>query len=240
MADFNLANRRGLDAVITALSVAPKQEIRWVDEEEKQASSVQVLRGTMERDMARLLEATGGDMDVATNMIIYEDADVDLERYGRLLQDTKRIYVSDHGDIVYKVEHWEALYTPDGEEIQRGPKEITEGNVAGEIPVQWAGERGAVPRSLAYRRFVFSHTLQLAHTNGLTYDFLYEMARELEAKDVFMLVRAGLKGTEPLVFRRAGLPYRGFLEGRTEGKKYMLLLHLSSLELKRPSPDDLP
>jgi hypothetical protein len=32
------------------------------------------------------------------------------------------------------------------------------------------------------------------------------------------------------------MPYRGFLEGRTRGDTYRLVLHLSNLELKAPKP----
>ena len=49
-----------------------------------------------------------------------------------------------------------------------------------------------------------------------------------------MLLGAGPKGNQPLILRRGSVPYRGFLEGRTQGDKYCLLLHLSNLELKPP------
>jgi hypothetical protein len=60
------------------------------------------------------------------------------------------------------------------------------------------------------------------------------MARQLEAKDSLMLLGAGPKGNQPLILRRGGSPYRGFLEGRTQGDKYCLILHFSNLELKAP------
>ena len=47
-----------------------------------------------------------------------------------------------------------------------------------------------------------------------------------------MLVGAGPKGNQPLILTRGGQQYRGFLEGRTEGEKYCLILHLSNMELK--------
>jgi hypothetical protein len=47
-----------------------------------------------------------------------------------------------------------------------------------------------------------------------------------------MLLGAGLKGNEPLIFQDNGKPYRAFLEGRIEGEGYLLLMHLSNLELK--------
>jgi hypothetical protein len=86
----------------------------------------------------------------------------------------------------------------------------------------------------AVRKFVFVQKMQLAHVNGLTYDFLYGMAKELEAKNSLLLLGAGPKSNQPLILRRNGMPYRGFLEGRTRGDAYRLVLHLSNLELKAP------
>jgi len=74
----------------------------------------------------------------------------------------------------------------------------------------------------------------LAHINGLTYDFLYSMAKELEAKESLLLLGRRAKSNQPLVLRRGGTAYRGFLEGRDEGRPYRLVLHLSNLELKAP------
>jgi hypothetical protein len=48
---------------------------------------------------------------------------------------------------------------------------------------------------------------------------------------IFMLA-GGVKGNEPLVFQDGGKTYRAFLEGRIRGNSYILLIHLSNLELK--------
>ena len=85
------------------------------------------------------------------------------------------------------------------------------------------------------KRFVFIRSLQLFHRDGLTYDYLFGIASELAADNVVVLLGAGAKGNEPLVFQANGTPYRGFLEGRVKDKSYQLLLHLSNMELKRPS-----
>jgi hypothetical protein len=61
------------------------------------------------------------------------------------------------------------------------------------------------------------------------------MAKELEEAESLLALGAGPKSTLPLVLRRGGSQYRGFLEGRTQGDKYCLLLHLSNLELKAPA-----
>ena len=47
-----------------------------------------------------------------------------------------------------------------------------------------------------------------------------------------MLIGAGEKGIEPLVFQNGGKAYRAFLEGRVNDKGYVLIMHLSNLELK--------
>ena len=72
----------------------------------------------------------------------------------------------------------------------------------------------------------------MQHINGLTYDFLYDMAKKLADANAMMLVGAGAKGVEPLVMSNGGTPYRAFLEGRVDGDKYALILRLTNLELK--------
>ena len=58
------------------------------------------------------------------------------------------------------------------------------------------------------------------------------MLLDLYLRGDLMLVGAGPKGNQPLVLTRGGQQYRGFLEGRTQGDKYCLILHLSNMELK--------
>jgi hypothetical protein len=123
---------------------------------------------------------------------------------------------------------------PDGSLRERRPRKVMETNLAGEQPLRWSCV--FIKKEVACRKFVLSTKVQLHHTNGLTYDFLFRMAKELEAKDSLMLLGAGPKSNQPLIIRRGGSPYRGFLEGRTEGDKYALILHFSDLELKTPTP----
>jgi hypothetical protein len=58
------------------------------------------------------------------------------------------------------------------------------------------------------------------------------MAKELHEQDALMLLVGGEKGNEPLVFQDGGKTYRAFLEGRIKDNSYILLMHLSNLELK--------
>ena len=51
------------------------------------------------------------------------------------------------------------------------------------------------------------------------------------------MLAGGKSGKEPLVMNDGGKPYRAFLEGRVNGEKYILILHLTDQELK-PLPKD--
>ena len=101
-----------------------------------------------------------------------------------------------------------------------------------------------MPRTELVRRFVIKRTLQVRHDSGITYDYLYKMAKELDEADAVVLLGAGEKGREPLRFAQNGSPYQAFLEGRVDGPRYKLLMHLSDMELKplpkKPSEGDEP
>ena len=95
--------------------------------------------------------------------------------------------------------------------------------------------RSVMPRWLLVPRFIarrLSIRRQMQHVNGLTYDFLFDMAKKLAEADSMMLVGGGQKGTDPIVMANGGTPYRAFLEGRVDGDRYALILRLTNMELK--------
>jgi hypothetical protein len=239
MGQINLANSRGRDATVTTETVAGGMTIKWVDAGGRAVRPVRILRGTIDRDLESLATRAGGIEKVAAELIA-GDPEIDLETYGTLLGPTSRVYVSPDRQVVTKVDEWEVVRNPDGSERDRRPRKILHSNTHGEVPLRWSGK--LMKKADVVRRFVLAAKLQITHTNGLTYDFLFDMARDLHEKDSLLLVGGGAKGNQPLVFQRGGTPYRGFLEGRIQGDKYLLCLHLANLELKRPTPpgDEAP
>jgi hypothetical protein len=231
MSEINISNSAGRDAAVIAASVRSSLNIRWVDDQGRQAAAVRVLKATVERDTSALARQCGG-MEKVSAALVEGDPEIDLEQVGRYLRETSRVYIEPNGQIVHKVQFWEIVRNPDGSERERRPRKILETNVAGEVPLRWSGK--FIKKEEACRKFVFSGKVQLQHINGLTYDFLFDMAKQLEQKDSLMLVGAGPKSNQPLILKRGGTPYRGFLEGRTQGDKYCLILHFSNLELKAP------
>jgi hypothetical protein len=175
-----------------------------------------------------------GGVEQLTQALIDGDPEIDLEITGSLLRQVSRVYIDSDRTIVHKVTPWEIIRTPEGQIKERRQRNRLPPNVAAEFPLRWSGV--FIKKVDAYRKFVFVTKLQLIHINGLTYDFLYNMAKELHERNALMLLGAGTKSNQPLILRRGATPYRGFLEGRVQDDKYCLILHLSNLELKAPPP----
>ena len=147
------------------------------------------------------------------------------------LADTSRVYVTKKG-IVHLVEEQELLYNPDGTLRDKRPRKKEPQNINTDIPLKWTGK--FIKKKEAVQKFVFTNKKQLVHVNGLTFDFLFDMAKTLDKKDSLLLIRGGEKGDQPIVMNRGGKAYNAFLEGRVKGESYCLILHLSNMELKRP------
>lgn len=232
MGAINLSNSKGRDAVVNTEAVRAPLRVRWLDEKGRSTKLVRVVKATAAHDVAALVKAAGG-LEQVVDALIAGDPEIDLEAFGKALGETSRVYVGGDGAIMHRVQEIEVVRNPDGTERERRPRRPAEPNTATETPLKWSGKM--MKKSEVFNRFVFASKLQIVHVNGLTYDFLFTMARELEAADSVMLVGAGPKSANPLVFQRNGTPYRGFLEGRTQGDRYCLVLHLSNMELKAPA-----
>ena len=160
------------------------------------------------------------------------DPEIDFETIGKRIEGSDLVYLTAKGDILYApptIE--ESIIGPDGIEKERRKPEDIPSNVDDELPVRWTDQK--IPIEDVLKSFSFKRTIQIMHVDGLTYDFLYQMAKELSEEKCMVMIGAEKKGKNPLIFQANGSPYRGFLEGRVQGKKYKLLLHLSNMQLKK-------
>ncbi len=161
------------------------------------------------------------------------DPEVDVEVVGRVVGSTDQVFLSGAGEVLYAAPQViEVISGPLGEERERREPVDVPPTVDSDLPARWTGRQ--IPVGEAVRRFAFRRSLQLFHVDGLTYDYLYGMAKELSEAGVMVRLGGGSKGRKPLILQHNGSPYQGFLEGRIDGDKYKLLLHLTNLELKRP------
>jgi len=224
---INLANKKKRDAQVSLETVGKQRNVIYIDPDGKLTHNVRLLKSTVHQQ--GLTETYS--LDELADEIVKDDPEIDIETFGRYLTETSRVYTN-HDKIVFHVKEEEVITNSEGEEKERRPREVKFQNVNTGVPVPWSNR--LIKKKDAVRKFVFTDTKQIMHTNGLTWDFLFEIAKELYDKDSLMLVGGGKKGNEPLIFQRGGKGFRGFLEGRIEGDSYCLLLHLSNLELKIP------
>jgi hypothetical protein len=238
MGSINLSNSKGRDAMVATVPVRRARKVRYLDSQQRQASTCGILKSTITCDIDALLKQAGGGLDAVAQKLIHSDAEVDVENVGRFLKETRRVFVDQDGKVVHKIKQFEIIRNPDGTERERRPRKVGQANTATELPLKWSGK--LMKKSEVFNRFVFSGKQQIVHINGLTYDFLFGIAKELEEQQSLMLIGAGPKGTSPLIFTRGGQQYRGFLEGRTQAETYLLVLHLSNMELKAPPKVEAP
>lgn len=230
MPNIHLANAKGRDATIGISSVkSPPQATTGLPGETLVFR--RYLAATEANIDASLRKQLGEDYAAA---LLEGDPEIDFEAIGLAISDTSTVFVDSAGELMFAEPHFiEIITNPDGSEKERREPQEISANVNTELPVKWTGKKISLVD--AVRRFCFRRTVQLRHVDGLTFDYLFEMASELEKSHSLMLLGTGEKGSGPLIFQSNGRGYRGFLEGRTDGKCYQLLLHLSDLELKRPA-----
>lgn len=230
MRQINLSNENKRDASVGFEAKPTRQRVFFRLKDGQEKKNVQLLRNTYETDMSTLLRKYG-DADAISTALIEGDPEIDIERYGKQLNGLKKVYVSEDDELVYDVRFKELVYDVEGKLKEERRFEQKESNISlDDLPIRWSGK--TISKAEAVKKFVFSRHYQIHHLNGLTYDFLYDMAKELDEKRALMFVGAGKKGNEPIIMTGGGVSNRGFLEGRIQGDKYMLILHLSNLELK--------
>jgi len=231
MPNINLSDKRNRDAVVKAESVRVVDPIRYLGPKGGQTYTRRILKSTVEHDNETLTENYKTPEAIA-EALIQDDPEVDIERFGQFLWNTSKVYVSPDEELVFRVQQTEIVRGPAGKVVETRDRDRPEPNVDAAIPLRWTGK--LIPKQDAIKRFLFASKLQVVHINGLTYDFLHGMATELSEANSLLLLGAGESGKDPLIFRRGSIPYRGFLEGRVDGDKYILLLHLSNMEMKLP------
>jgi len=232
MRKLHLMNKENRDATVAISSLKYEKPFE-MGIPNKELKFKRYLSATQE-NLDKTLASLYGDN--YSSKLIEEDPEIDIEAIGKFISGSDVVYLSSKGELLYSPPKTvEVIIAPDGTEKERRSPEDIPGNVDDELPVRWTGKK--MPKSKVAVKFAFKRTIQIKHVDGLTYDYLFDMAKELQDEDVMVLVGAGQKGNEPLIFQANGMPYRGFLEGRVDGKKYQLLLHLSNMELKRISSE---
>jgi hypothetical protein len=229
---ISLADVKKRDAQIELVSPVKRDAVRWLAKSHGAPVHLERTIKQTEKTSYEALLAKHGSAEALGKAMIEGDPEIDLEQVGRRLGNATRVWVGPEGNVLYAARVLQVVVAPDGAEKARADFVDVEATV-GETqpPLLWSGR--LMPAIDVVRRFALVRKMQLRHVNGLTFDFLYEMARLLHDEGKLLRVGAGPKATLPLIFQTNGSPFHGFLEGRVDGEKYLLVLHLSNLEIKR-------
>ena len=129
--------------------------------------------------------------------LIAGNPELDLQSAGRLMRDATAVYLDPRTDppaIATDFKEVEVVYTPDGQEKERRARVFRTANVDTTAPLKIARR---LPAKEGLTRFVFRAMQQLVHTDGLTFDFLFGLAKSLQDSQSMALVGAGPQGSRP-------------------------------------------
>lgn len=227
-----IADQKKRDAEVEIASPPKREGWHFVSPEGDDVSYDVFIKNT-ERHTYESLAAEIGEGNALSDALIESDPEFDSELVGRRVGEADRVYLKHDGTVLYSTRILKVVTDPEGEEVSRDDFTDVEATVDSESPLPWTGR--LLPVEDVVRRFVVTRKMQLRHVNGLTFDFLFDIAKTLHESGKMLFVGAGSKGNKPLIFRANGSPYRGFLHGRVDGNAFSLELHLSNMELKRLS-----
>jgi len=165
----------------------------------------------------------------------HRDDEIDINLLGKLVDHTSYITVNKDLEPVYNFTLIDVLQKPDGT-IQERPHQKTLGTINSEIPVIIT-EKLYDPEDLMLN-YIFRKSYYITHYDGVTFKFLFDIAKWLSEEGKFAEVEAfniETKKRDALVLVDGGIKYpRGFIEGIVKGNRYCLILHLTDQELKLP------
>jgi len=233
MKEIHITDSRKRNSRVTLTSRRHKVRTFSVDSELRPVINARFVKGTLATDLTVLTKNCSNE-ELARKMI-ENDPEIDVELFGKRIEETSRIYLNERNEPAHNVTQREEVFSADGTLQEEREKRILESNINTECALNWGR---LIPKKKFYNKFAFTAAYQLAHGDGLTYDFLFNMASELAEKDSFMMLSAGEEGNEPLVLSRNGTQYRAFLEGRIKDDKYLLMVHLTNLEMKPLKKED--
>ncbi len=228
---IRLADPRGREATVLLVPRQKTSDVSYTDSSGSPVRFTRRIKATETTNYSALLSQYD-DPDSLAQALIDGDPEIDVQTVGRDAGPCDRVYVGENGQPLFSTRIIEVIHDRNGNEIARHEPENIPSNLVPDAPPQWSGK--LIPQMDAIRQYAFTRVYQIRHSNGLEFDFLFGLARYLEECNSMALVGSGPKGTGPLILERNGIPMKGFLEGRTKGDRYRLVLHLAAFELKRP------
>lgn len=236
------------DAQVTFSSLNPKARVRLVDSDGDLPQTKRMIKASAETRVDALCDRLVGSADAEAETgelmreiqladhLISSDPEVDMELHGKFISHSAKVYVDPDMKPVFRVNTKERIYNARGEMTEERLPKVLLSNISEKDMVRWSGKM--LPKTAIVQKVLLTKKYQVKHVNGLTFSFLFDLAKKLDDAQALMPVGAGAKGGQPLVMSHGGKPYRAFMEGRVREDAYCLLLHLTDQELKAPAKSE--
>jgi len=203
MRTINITNEKKRDAQVCMEAIKKPSGVKRVLENGEDYFNIKILKHNLSLAFETLRQ-NYDDMIEMGNALMESDIEIDMEVIGKKITGTQKLYLNQNGKIAYRVNMVQVIKDPQGSEKERRDLARVMSNVTGESIVQWTGRK--FPKSETIRKFVFVRKMQLRHISGLTFDFLYEMAKSLHEAKAFMFIGGGPKAMGRLLSPRGANP----------------------------------
>jgi hypothetical protein len=228
MKTFHLANAQGKNARLPLLKSGTGKKTSKRTESLLPVFSERIHRGdhTLEvpEDPDRLVSFV--------DTLLKEDPEIDMQHAGLVLENITRGYrVPGTAELTGNFKKMVAQFATDGTLKKKAPIDLKDPNLDTETPIKMGK---TMPIKEAFSKFVFHNHFVIRHDDGVQFEFLYNIAKELWEKQEVASLGAGPKGNQPLVFVQGPTAYKAFLYGEVQDGKYRLLVLLTRLEIKVP------
>ena len=219
-----------IDTVVNLAPVRSIQKKFYTTSSREKPISIRSIIFDEENTSEKLLEKKN-----ISKLLKEEDPEINYELAGKKIKQARRIIVDRDYGAVFNFQEFDVLERPTRETIER-PYTVAYPNINETLPVRISDQYFS--REDLLTRLVFSRSYYISHVDGVNYLFLYEIAKKLFDLNRFVRVIAYEQQTKkpsPLVLSVGGKKFpAAFLEGKIDGDKYFLILHLSDRELKLP------
>ena len=180
------------DAEITFKSINSGSSISLALETGEKPITKKVLKSSKDHNLESLIgkeSPSQEEYNKFSERLLEKDTEIDFELFGMFINKTDRIYTNKNNEPVFNIKVVQKINDPNGNLIKEQKPIYLQSNINEENIVKWTGK--FIPKVKLYNKVILSSKYQIKHVNGLTFDFLFNIAKLLHEKgyEVYGIIR---------------------------------------------------
>ena len=165
------------DAEITFKSINSGSSINLALETGEKPITKKVLKSSKDHSLESLIgkeSPSQEEYNKFSERLLEKDTEIDFELFGMFINKTDRIYTNKNNEPVFNIKVVQKINDPNGNLIKEQKPIYLQSNINEENIVKWTGK--FIPKVKLYNKVILSSKYQIKHVNGLTFDFLFNIA----------------------------------------------------------------